>query len=67
MIIYAVEVKGSITAYDWSIVTIWKSRRDAIKAMKEYTTSCSDDEVDREYRIKDLDNDNECIYDYEEE
>lgn len=65
MIIYAVEVKGSITDYDWSIVTIWKSWGDAIKAMKEYTTNCSDDGVDWEYRIKDLDTDNDCIYDYE--
>lgn len=63
MIIYSVEVKGDITNDDWSIVTIWKSEEDAIKAKEKYITNCSNNEVDLEYRIKELDTDSECIYD----
>lgn len=68
MIIYAIEVKGSITNYDWSIVTIWKNIADASEEIEKYRTNVSDNDVDDwEYRIKELDTDNECIYDYQEE
>lgn len=65
MIIYAIEVKGSITNYDWSIVTIWNNIADASEEIEKYRTNVSDNNVGNwEYRIKELDTDNECIYDY---
>ena len=33
MIIYAVEVRGDITSYEWVIVTIWKNETDALDEM----------------------------------
>ncbi len=67
MIIYAVEVRGDVTSYEWSIVTIWKSESDALDEMTKYKTNCSNNKVDLEYRIKELDTDNKCIYNYQQE
>lgn len=67
MTIYAVEVKGDITNNEWSIVTIWRNVDDAEKAMRNYKLNCTDNDIDSEYRIKELDTDNDCVYDYDEE
>lgn len=66
MIIYAVETRGEITHNDWSIVTIWNNKEQAEKAKVHYVQNCSNNEIDLEYRIKKLDTDNNCIYDFEE-
>lgn len=67
MIIYAIEVRGNITSYEWSIVTIWKNKTDALDEMTKYKANCRNNKVELEYRIKELDTDNECIYDYQKE
>ena len=67
MIIYAVEVKGDVTSYEWVIVTIWKNETDALDEMTKYKTNCHNNEVELEYRIKELDTNNNCIYDYRKE
>lgn len=67
MIIYAIEVKGDITSYEWVVVTIWKNKTDALDEMTKYKTNCHNNEIELEYRIKELDTGNECIYDYQKE
>lgn len=67
MIIYAVEVKGDVTSYEWVIVTIWKNETDALDKMTKYKTNCHNNKVELEYRIKELDTNNNCIYDYRKE
>ena len=67
MIIYAIEVRGDITSYEWVVVTIWKNKTDALDEMTKYRTNCHNNGVEMEYRVKELDTDNECIYDYQKE
>lgn len=66
MIIYAIEVRGDITSYEWVVVTIWKNKTYALDEMTKYRTNCHNNGVKLEYRIKELDTDNKCIYDYQE-
>lgn len=67
MIIYAVEIKSQITSYEWSIITIWDNKDSAEKALKVYKHNWEDSGYDNvEIRIKELDTENECIYDFEE-
>lgn len=66
MILYAVEVVGTVTNDEWSIVTIWNNGELAKQAKAHYESNCKKIDTDSVYRIKKLDTDNECIYDYEE-
>lgn len=65
MILYAVEVTGAVTNNEWSIVTIWDNEESAKQAKTHYEFNCKKNDVDSEYRIKELDTNNKCIYDYE--
>ena len=67
MILYAVEVNGSITNFEPSIVTIWNNKQDATDAMNQYIENCEVAEIEQTYRIKELDTDNDCVYDSQEE
>lgn len=67
MIIYAVEVKAPITGNEWSIITIWNNKDSAEEALECYKFRWEDSgDNDAELRIKKLDTENECVYDYEE-
>lgn len=68
MILYAIEYKGELSNYDWSIVTIWNNQDSAKKEMNQYISNYSKNEGEMpEYRIKEIDTDKECVYDCEEE
>lgn len=66
MKIYAVEYKGPISDYEWSVVTIWNNKGSAEKEMDRYIFNHREREDPPEFQVKELDTDNECIYDYEE-
>ena len=67
MILFAVEANGPATNDEWSIVTIWKDEDKANSAMRQYEDNCEKNNVDYEYRIKRINTDNECVYDFEQE
>lgn len=66
MILYAVECKGDITNNEWSIVTIWKDLDTASNYMRKYEFNAEENDTNLKYRIKSLDTDNDCIYDYDD-
>lgn len=66
MILYAIECKGDITNNDWSIVTIWKDLDTASNHMRRYEFNAEENDAELKYRIKLLDTDDDCVYDYDE-
>lgn len=65
MKIYAIEACGDVTNEEPSIVTIWNNREKAFAAMLQYKTNCESSGANTEYCIRELDTDNELIYDYD--
>lgn len=69
MKLYTVNYKGSITNYEWSIVTIHKTLQSAEKAVKMYNLNWSEHDLDKpKYVIYviDTDVDKDIIYDYDD-
>lgn len=66
MILYSVNYKGDLTNYEWSIVTIHKSREGAKEAVERYESNVATNGIDNtEYKIVEIDTDSydDCIYD----
>lgn len=66
MILYAIEVNGVTTSFEPSIVTIWNNKQDATDAMNQYIENCKEAGVEQAYRIKEINTDNKCVYDYQD-
>lgn len=68
MILYSVNYKGPASNYDWSIVTIHKSKESAENTMKRYRRQMDENSPNNgvKYCIVAIDTDSEngCIFDY---
>lgn len=68
MILYSVHYHGPNSNYEWSIVTIHKTREDAENAMDKYKQNCKDIGIENtvKYCIIEIDTESsdDCIYDY---
>ena len=64
MTIYAIHYLGSITNYNWSIVTIHKTREQAEAALAKYIRNYQNNNIELpELKIIELDTDTDLIYD----